>query len=198
MSRINKISIIPFFVLFLCSCNGQSNCYEDCQKKFGEIIKLSSSEPTRQSALDSAMELANECMQCDSMKKAIVEIKIRLFATMKKYHEGIEFIDSLKESDFIFGYRQKFWIQSLKATEYESEKDTVNRDLIYKEMVNDMEQYIKERNINDTEFKDIYTMLFAVKEKYLDANQINEEIEELKNKYPDKQSFLDFLKKEQP
>jgi hypothetical protein len=141
------------------------------------------------------MELANECMQCDSMKKVIIEFKIRLFGGMKKYDEGISFIDSLKESDFTYGYMQRFMTQSLKVLKYDSKKDTVNATLVYKEMANDIEQYIKERSIDDKEFKDIYIILFAIKEKYLDANQINKELEDLKNKYPDKKPSFDFLKK---
>jgi len=151
--------------------------------------------PTRQSALDSALSLTNECMQCDSIRKAVVDFKITLLISMKKYAEGISFIDSLKENDFTFGYKKGMMSKGLQALYYGSKNDTIKRNLMYKEIANDIEQYIKKKNLNNTEFKEIYTDLFAVKENYLNASQINKELEDLKNLYPEKKTFFDFFKK---
>ena len=152
-------------------------------------------DPTRQSALDSSMLLANQCMQCDSIRKAVIDLKITLFTGMKKYEEGGRFIDSLNENDFTFNYKQNFMSKALKALDYNSKNDAIKRNLVYKEIADDIEQYIKEQNVSPKEFKEVYTDLFAVKEKYLDANQINKEVENLKQIYPEWQQFFDFFKR---
>lgn len=195
MYKINQIVFSVFFILLFCSCNGQLNTNNVCEKKFKEARDLAYTNPARQSALDSALSLTNDCMQCDSIRKAVVDFKITLLISMKKYAEGISFIDSLKGNDFAFGYKKNLMSKNLKALDYGSKNDTIKQNLVYKEIANDIEQYIKKQNISNAEFKEIYTDLFAVKENYLDANQINKDVEDLKKLYPDKEAFFDFFKK---
>lgn len=195
MYKINQIVVSFFLILQFCSCNGQLNTNDSCKKKFKEARDLAYANSTRHSALDSALHLANECMQCDSIRKAVVDFKITLLASMKKYAEGISFIDSLEENDFTFEYKKNLISKSLQAFDYEFKNDTIKQKLVYKEIADDIEQYIKKQNISNAEFKEIYTDLFTVKEKYLDANQINKEIEDLKKLYPEKEAFFDFFKK---
>ena len=133
-------------------------------------------------------------MQCDSIKKAVVEFKITLLVSMKMYAEGIAFVDSLNEKDFTFGYYQNFILKQLQALEFKSKNNVIKENLIYREIVNDIGDYIISKNIGNKEFMEVYTDLFAAKEKCLDANQINKEVEPLKIKYPDKKSFFDFFK----
>ena len=85
--------------------------------------------------------------------------------------------------------------KNLQALDYGSKNDTIKQNLVYKEITNDIEQYITKQKISNKEFKEIYTDLFAVKENYLDANQINKEVEDLKKLYPEKETFFDFFKK---
>lgn len=134
-------------------------------------------------------------MQCDSIRKAVVDFKITLLVSMKKYAEGISFIDSLNENDFTFGYKKNLISKSVQALDYSSKNDTIKQDLVYKEIANDIEKYITKQNISKKEFKEIYTDLFSVKEKYMDAGQINKEVEDLKKLYPEKEAFFDFFKK---
>jgi hypothetical protein len=195
MFKTNQLVTIIFSTLIFYSCKGQLTANNACKMKFKIARDLAYSNPTRKSALDSALYLANECMQCDSIRKAVVDFKITLLVSMKKYGEGISFIDSLKDSDFTYGYKKKFMAKGLQALEYDAKKDTINRNLVYREIANDIEQYINKQNVSSKEFNEVYTDLFAIKENYLDANQINEEVEGLKNRYPDKQSFFDFFKK---
>lgn len=195
MLKISQIVFSVFFGLIFCSCNGQLNTNVVCKKKFKEARDLAYKNPTRQSALDSALVLTNECLQCDSIRKSVVDFKITLLITMKKYTEGISFIDSLSDNDFTFGYQKKMMSKSLKALTYDSKSDTANRNLVYTEMANDLEQYINGRQLSDKEFKEVYTYLYAIKGNYLDANQINKEVENLKKLYPDKEGFFDFFKK---
>jgi hypothetical protein len=195
MYKINQIIFSAFFILLFCSCKGQLNTNDLCKKKFKEARDLAYANSTRQSALDSALSLTDECMQCDSIRKAVVDFKITLLISMKKYAEGISFIDSLKGNDFTFEYKKNLLSKNLKALDYGSKNDTIKQNLMYKEIANDIEQYSKKQNISNAEFKEIYTDLFAVKENYLDANQINKEVEDLKKLYPEKEAFFDFFKK---
>jgi hypothetical protein len=195
MFKITQVIGSLFFALLLYSCKGQIKTRDACEKKFKLARDLAYANSTRQSALDSAMVLVNECMQCDSIRKAVVDFKITLLVSMKKYAEGIHFIDSLQEKAFTYGYKQKFMSKGLRALEFNAKNDTIKRNMAYREMASDMEEYIEKRDIGSEEFEEIYLDLFGVKEKYLDANQINKEVEALKNKYPNKQSFFNFLKK---
>ena len=195
MYKTNQIIFFVLFIFLFCSCNGQLNTNDICKKKFKEARDLAYANSTRQSALDSALSLTNECMQCDSIRKAVVDFKITLLVSMKKYTDGISFIDSLKESDFTFGYKKNLMSKSLQALDYGSKNDTIKQNLVYKEITNDIEQYITKQKISNKEFKEIYTDLFAVKENYLDANQINKEVEDLKKLYPEKETFFHFFKK---
>ena len=195
MYKINQITFSAFFILLFCSCNGQLNTSDLCKEKFKKARDLAYMNYTRQSALDSALNLTNECMQCDSIRNIVIDFKITLLATMKKYAEGISFIDSLKGSDFMFGYKKNFMSKALQALDYSSKSDTLKRNLVYKEIASDIEHYIKNQQISETEFKEIYTDLFSVKENFLDPRQINKEVDDLKRRYPEKERFFDFFKK---
>ena len=197
MLKINQTVTFLFFVLIFTSCKGQLKADETCVNKFKTARELAYKNSTRLSALDSAITLANECMQCDSIRKAVVEFKITLLIIMKKYAEGIVFVDSLNEKDFTFGYKQKFISKGLQALEFKSKNNAIKENLIYREIVNDIEHdIISKKNIGSKEFMEVYTDLFTAKEKFLDANQINKDVELLKSKYPDKKSFFDFFKQE--
>ena len=84
---------------------------------------------------------------------------------------------------------------NLQALSDASKNDTIHRNLIYEEIVDYLEQYIKKQNVKGKEFEEIYLDLYAVKNNFLDANQINQEIDSLKKQYPNKQDFFDYLKK---
>jgi hypothetical protein len=193
--KIHRIISSVFFILLFYSCKGQLKANDSCTETFKTARALAYANSTSQSTLDSALNLINECMECDSIKKAVVDFKITLLVSMKKYSEGIKFIDSLKEEDFTFGYKKKFMSKGLQALEFNSVNDTAKRNFVYREMADDIEEYIEKKSLTDKEFKEIYTDLFAIKEHYLDAAHVNNEVEILKNKYPGKQSFFDFFKK---
>jgi len=188
------VATFLFFTLIFAFCKGQLKADDSCMTKFKIARELAYANSNSQSALDSAMLLVNDAMHCDSLRKAVVDFKITLFVGRKKYTEGIKFIDSLNEKDFTFGYKQKFMSKGLRALEFNSKNDTIKGNLVYREIANDIEQYINSKqDINSKEFVEIYTDLFATKQKYLDAYQVNKEAEALISKYPDKKSFFEFL-----
>ena len=166
-------------------------------KNFKAAREIAYSNSTNKLALDSALYLANESMMCDSIRKAVVDFKITLYVAMQKYAEGISFIDSLSGIDFPFEYKRSFMRKGLQALEFDAKNDTVKRNVIYQEIVNDIEKYIDSKNdMNNKEFTEIYTDLFATKEKYLDASQVNREAEMLKSRYPNRKAFFELLKKD--
>lgn len=180
------------------SCGGHLNTNALCREKFKKAKALTYTypAPTRQSALDSALFLTNECLQCDnSIRKAAVDLKITLLFAMKKYPEGILFVDSLSDTDFDYQYQKKLKSKTFEALKYNSKGDTTNLNLIYAQMSNDLEQYIKMTKLSDKEFNDIYIELYAIREKFLDTNQINKEVEILESRYPEKKAFFEFFKK---
>lgn len=193
----NKYCKVAFVsvILFISSCNGQSIIDKACLENFKAAKALAYAKSTSQSALDSAMNLANRSLRCDSIRVAVVDFKITLLVSMKKYSDGVKLIDSLSESDFAFGYKKKFMLRGLQALDLISKGDTINLNQIYIEMADDIESYIKNKNnIDNKEFIEVYTDLFAIKEKYLDSTQINTDAESLKMKYPDKKAFFEFFK----
>lgn len=194
MSKMSQVLFFVFFALLFYSCKGQLSP-EECVKKFKLARNLAYANPTRQSALDSALHLSNECMQCDNIRTSVIDFKITLLIGMKKYVEGVRFVDSLKESDFTYAYKKNIMSKNLQALNYDSKNDTTNRNLIYRQIANDIGQYIRKPNISEKEFKEACTGLFAVKENYLDANQINKDVEVLKEMCPDRKDFFDFFKK---
>jgi hypothetical protein len=189
--RIDKILFPCFMTLIFYSCSGQKDNM-NCIKKFEQATKIAYSypPPANQLSLDTALRLVNESLICDTVKKAAVDLKITLLTTMGKYSEGMKFVDSLKESDFTYGYKKKLIYKNFQAL-----RDTTKRNIVYAEIASILEQYIKQHSMNDKEFKEIYTDLFAVKENYVDTNQINKEVEALKKQYPDKEAFFNFFKK---
>lgn len=197
MSDFRKVVSFPLLLfLFLLSCKGQSRVDDSCYYKYKLARNLVYVNYTSHSAMDSALQLLNECMGCDSIRVAVVDLKIRILVGMKKYAESINFINSLSMKDFTYSYKQKFLTKEIQVLEYRERNDTIIINALYQEIVNIINEYISDRyNMDNNELMEVYTDLFTVKEMYMDENQINKELEELKRKYPQKKDFFEFLKK---
>lgn len=187
MAKINGIIVFACFALFFYACKSQLSSNKTCEEKLKLLRTLAYTNYDRQPALDSALHLANECMQCDSIKMEVIDFKWRILATLKRYDDAVAFIDSLKESDFTFAYKQRYLSKALRALAYISKNDTANRNNIYKEMAADIDRYVKKRTISEEEFQEIYLDLYEVKKQYLDTTQVNKEIDSLKMTYDKKQ-----------
>ncbi|MEO7306609.1 MAG: hypothetical protein ABIR78_02415 [Ferruginibacter sp.] len=195
MRKINKTVYFVFFLLLFCNCNGQYDRNDICKKKFKKARELAYSNPCNVSALETSLSLTNECMQCDSIRKVVVDFKINLLISMKKFTAGINFIDSLSENDLAFPYKKNLFRNNFQALEFASKKDTINRNLVYEKISRELEHYIQTHKITNKEFKEIYTEMFIIKDNYLDANQINIDVENLIRIYPEQKPFFDFFKK---
>ncbi len=183
------------FALELISCKAQSNINQDCRENFKKTRELVYSGYSRQSALDSGLIMINTLLPCDTIRKAVVDFKITLLASMKKYSEGIRFIDSLEEKDFAFDYKQKYWSKVFQSLIYRARKDTVNLRLLFKNLNTELEKYAKGRTIHESEFKEFYTDLLFIKAEYMSDIDINREIDALIKLYPGEEFFFEFFKK---
>ena len=165
-----------------------------CQYKFKKASELAYNNPTNKVALDSALTILNNCMQCDSIKKSVVDLKILLLITIGKFKEGADFVDSLKSSDFVYPYKRNLYHDNFIALDFALIKDSIRRDSVFREMANRLENYINENKLESKEFQEAYLDLFSIKENFLDSTIINQEVDSLTRKYPDNAQFFDFLK----
>ncbi|MBK7375594.1 MAG: hypothetical protein IPJ02_08570 [Chitinophagaceae bacterium] len=164
-------------------------CYDNLKK----ARDLAYKNPDNKASLDSALIIVNRCMKCDSIKAAAVELKIRLLITLGKFKEGSDFIDSLQVTDFTYPYKKKLYHDNFLARNFASNKDTVNRDMVYKQMTAYLNSYINNNNLKSKEFQEAFTELNSLMEN-LNNSVTDRQIESLKIKYPDEVKFLDFFK----
>ena len=161
-----------------------------CEQNFKKASELAHNNPTRNSALDSSLTILNRCMQCDSIKAAVVDLKIRLLITLGKFKEGAKFIDSLTVSDFIYPYKKKLNHDNFIARKFTSDNDTLSRNKVLRQMASDLESYINSNNLKSKEFQEAFIDLTEI-----DSITSYRLIDSLKIKYPNEVKFLDFFKR---
>ena len=165
-----------------------------CEQNFKTAIDLAYKNPTDFAKLDSALNIVNRCMQCDSIKMAVVELKIRLLQTLGKYEQGSKFIDSLQSSDFPFPYKKTLYHDNFIALNFASKGDTISRDKVYNKMAADLENYIRKSDLKSKEFQEAFTELSAFPKSSTDSLEFSLLIDSLKSKYPSEERFLNFFK----
>lgn len=191
-----------FVLLFLvitsiqyCSCQIKQDKQNTCLSNFKKVSKIVYNNPTKIASLDSALTIVNRCMKCDSIKKSVIDLKIRLLLALQKFKQGADFIDSLQSSDFEYPYKKKLIHDNFNALSFASSKDTMSRNNIFQKMIIDLEKYINSNSLKSKELQEAYTDLFSLKEKFLDSITINRQVDSLKIKHPNNADFFDFLKR---
>jgi hypothetical protein len=165
-------------------------CYDNLKK----ATDLAYENPDNKASLDSALIIVNRCMKCDSIKAAVVDVKIRLLITLGKFKEGSDFIDSLQVSDFTYPYQKNLNHDNFIALHFASNKDTINRDKVYKKMAAYLDNYITNNNLKSKEFQEAFNDLNALPGNFIDSISLTRQIDSLKIKYPNEVKFLDFFK----
>ncbi len=193
MKKMILYSLLLGQVIFY-SCSSVKEKETICRANLKEASSLAYNNPENSAYLDSALAVVNKSMECDSTLIPATELKIKLLITMGKFEEGARFIDSLKESAFLFSYQKKLNYDNFLALNYASNKDTVNRDKLYKTMMEDLEKKLNNKIKNTKEFEEVFLTLCAIKENIFDTIQ-NNEIDALILKYPNHTKFLEFNKK---
>ena len=195
--NMNKLFISIFLLIgqvILYSCHIPYDREIICEVNFKKAKDLAYKNPNDFYALDSALNMVNRSMQCDSIKTAVVDLKIRLLLTLGKYDEGSRFVDSLQLSDFIFPYQKTLTHDKFIALNFASKNDTLSRDKVYNKMAMDLEAYIKQNNLKSKEFREFFTDLSSLQRNSSDSLRLTLLIDSLKIKYPDEEPFLDFFK----
>ena len=144
-----------------------------CEANFKKAKDLAYKTPTDFSTLDSALNIVNRSMQCDSIKLLVIDLKIALLITLGRYEEGAKFIDSLQSSDFTFPYKKALNHDNFVALNYMSKNDTISRDRVYNKMANDLERYIKTNSLKSKEFKEAFIELNGLQIKLIDTGALH-------------------------
>ena len=193
MLKLNQILNLTCLILIVYSCNGQKNSNNECKERFKKARDLAYQDTNNITSLNSALLITNDLLNCDSIRNAVVDFKIMLLTSLKKYKEGVGFVSSLNEKDFSFKYKKGLMLKNFQALDYADRNDSLQKIIMYSSIVNDLEQYIKKNNLNKQEFEEVFLDLYAVKGYFISGDQIKNEIDSLKKKYPDKSSFFDFF-----
>jgi hypothetical protein len=194
------MSKLFIFIIFLVgqiifySCHLPHDREIICEQNFKTARDLAYKNPTDFAKLDSALNIVNRCMQCDSIKIAVVELKIRLLETLDKYKQGSKFIDSLQPSDFPFPYKKMLYQDNFIALNFASKGDTISRDKVYNKITADLENYIRKSDLKSKEFQEAFTELSAFPKSSTDSLKFSSLIDSLTSKYPDEERFLNFFK----
>lgn len=191
-----KISFVIFLFgasMQIYSCKGQVNKENGCYSNFSKAKKIAYSSNTRISALDSALNLTNLMLNCDTVRRDAIELKATILTQLERFEEGIRFVDSLKASDFNYGFKKEYLSKLYKAFSLERKGELESSKNIYKEIDTYFSNYIKNNLLSVTEFKQVLIYQFEIKGRYITKNEINKQVDSLKLIYPDKSEFLNFL-----
>ena len=169
MNRLLGLTFLLFGQILFYSCHIPHDKEIICHDNFQKASDLAYSNPNNTAVLDSALIIANRCMQCDSIKKSVVELKIRLLIALRKFNEGSDFVDSLQSSDFQYPYKKKLNHDNFIALNFASNKDTISRDNVFREMAVDLEEYINGSTLKPKEFQEAYLDLYSLKGNFIDS-----------------------------
>jgi len=185
--------LVYFFILFnIISCSQKERACETKLKKALQITSRHYSDINSPS-LDSALNLINESLICDTLRKSKVEWKLRILITLQRFTEAAQFTDSLKEDDFRFGYQKELMRKDILARQFNLINDSSKRDSIYLDMTLYLKRHINSHDLNSKEFEEAFTDLYSIKQNFLDTIILRKEIDSLKKVYPDKERFFSFF-----
>lgn len=190
---LNRVLSLFFSIVVFCSCEEQHNKIESCKQEFKKARDLAYKNPDDTASLNSALNITNGLLSCDSLRIAIVEFRIALFASLKRYNDGISFVKTLNKEDFNFDYKRDLLLKNFEALNFGYNNDSLHRDSIYLAMVMELEKYIDQNKLSNTEFEEVFIYLYTIKSHIVTKDKIRSEIDSLKSQYPQKASFFDFL-----
>ena len=132
---------------------------------------------------------------CPETALGAVELKISLLSLLKKYKEAYQYIDSLGPGSFKLEYKKGMSYNLFRALEYESKFDTANRNLFLNRSVITIQSYIDEQDTSESKLnEEAYYDLFLIKSKLENLENLNNDIEKLKKRYPNKLTFWENVK----
>jgi hypothetical protein len=88
MNRLLWLTFLLIGQILFYSCYIRHDREIICHDNFEKASDLAYNNPNNTAALESALIIGNRCLHCDSIKKSVVDLKIRLLITLGKFKEG--------------------------------------------------------------------------------------------------------------
>lgn len=186
---MNKSLVIAIFCFLFLSCRGESgdckNFYKKANEKLNQYYRDGLS-----SHLDTALYYANQLNTCSEYKVRGVNLKLTLYMLSQRYEMGYKYVDSLLEKDFNRPYQKIQYKKSFEALLFEKQNNIASRDSCYKEIIIEIEKYIKKNPLS----KDAIVDLFYIKMRFEEKEKVINEINLLKSEKSYDKDFLETLK----
>jgi hypothetical protein len=200
INTFKSLIVILTVIIPIClfeSCTGQAKTFADCKLHLRNAVTNLNDyyRSNKTSSLQKSLENVDQSIECPETKRRSIELKISLLILLKRYQNGYEFIDSLNADDFDAGYKKKTDYNYFLALDYESKLDTINRDKLLRECVNEIQNYINNEILpRDSVDEDAYLTIFMIKKKLFSNFQINSQIDSLQRLYPKSADYFKVLK----
>ncbi len=177
-----RITYILILLSLFSSCsNGNSErCNSLYEKALNHWLQYSLTDSTL--CLEEA-KLYLDSIDCKPVKRKAFELNLSIRYLLKDYEGGKKYVESFNSSDFAANYKKDMYLKAFEAAILESKGDTVNRNQLFKELINEIQLYLN-KNPNEESLYD----LFLVKRIIEDRNKILKEIEHIRSskQYEDK------------
>lgn len=177
-----RITYILILLSLFSSCsNGNSErCNSLYEKALNHWLQYSLTDSTL--CLEEAKQYLDS-IDCKPVKRKVFELNLSVRYLLKDYEGGKKYVESFNSSDFAANYKKDMYIKAFEAAILESKGDTVNRNQLFKELINEIQLYLN-KNPNEESLYD----LFLVKRIIEDQNKILKEIEHIRSskQYEDK------------
>ena len=113
----------------------------------------------------------------------------------KAYKEGAMFVDTLKNSDFEFEYEKQMYKNDLTGLQYAEINDIKKRDSAYNVSITNIQNYIdKNKYTKFSADTAAFYSLYYTKSKIFDTIRISNDINVLKQKFPNDKAAIDRMK----
>jgi len=197
LTKVKFIFIVTLMIIY--GCRGQTNDYDRCykylnkaRKSFNELLLGKENKEIKVDSLISATDIA---IECPATRMAAVELKCSILIRWKKYKEGYEFVESLKQEDFKLPYKKQLYWNYFHAYECEANIDTIGRNRYLNSIIKNVSRYILEKNTHSNEIdKEAYYDLFFIKSRVLSSQEFDGQLNILMKKFPNDKEFLEALK----
>lgn len=131
--------------------------------------------------LDSALAIIDgNLARCTEYKTRMTSLKIDLLLLRKDDEKAYKFIETLDPGGFDKPYRQKYYLNAMKANMLEQKGDTLGRDAYYWKSVDELEAFLKKNASDVTAISD----LFYLKVKLEKKEKVLSDLDAILAKYP--------------
>ena len=188
--------MILLCTMYLFSCKAQQ-AKNRCELNYGnaeEELKLYS-KSSDTNYLNKAQVFLDSSFLCNETRKKSIRRKIQIFGMQEAYKEGAEFVETLDINDFDFEYRKKMHRNYFLGLYYTKINDLKNRDSVFNESIEDIQTYIDKMKYTRFSSDTIsFYNLYFMKSRIYDQKKIINDINALKQKFPNEKVAIDRMK----